>query len=63
MYVLTEEEAQIDHVRAAHNRQRPFKSGSPGALLHRGPLRSVRVTRRDIRLKQALMTARAVRCT
>lgn len=28
-------------------------SGSPGALLHRGPLRSVRATRRGIRLKQA----------
>ena len=28
-------------------------SGSPDALLHRGPLRSVRATRRGIRLKQA----------
>jgi transposase len=27
--------------------------GSPGALLHRGPLRTVRATRRGIRLKQA----------
>ncbi|MEU7005017.1 hypothetical protein, partial [Nonomuraea sp. NPDC046570] len=27
--------------------------GSPGALLHRGPLRTVRATRRGTRLKQA----------
>jgi hypothetical protein len=30
-----------------------FLPGSPGALLHRGPLRTVRATRRGIRLKQA----------
>src|SRR5258705_12981415 len=30
------------------------RSGSPDALLHRGPLRSVRATRRGIRLKQAV---------
>src|SRR5439155_22088050 len=29
------------------------QSGSPDALVHRGPLRSVRATRRGIRLKQA----------
>jgi hypothetical protein len=32
-------------------------------LLRRGPLRSVRVTRRDIRLKQTRWQARDVRCT
>jgi hypothetical protein len=32
---------------------RTARSGSPDALLHRGPLRSVRATRRGIRLKQA----------
>jgi hypothetical protein len=41
----------------------PTQSGSPGALLHRGPLRSVRVTRRDIRLKQALQATRVLRCS
>jgi hypothetical protein len=29
------------------------RSGSPGALLRRGPLRTVRATRRGTRLKQA----------
>jgi hypothetical protein len=36
------------------------RSGSPDALLHRGPLRTVRATRRGTRLKQALLACQAL---
>jgi hypothetical protein len=37
--------------------------GSPGALLHRGPLRTVRATRRGIRLKQAAWAIQVRGCS
>ncbi|WP_326645407.1 NmrA family NAD(P)-binding protein [Nonomuraea fuscirosea] len=39
--------------REVHQGKALRSPGSPGALLHRGPLRTVRATRRGTRLKQA----------